>query len=327
MLQGISIQNIRSFGNEPQTTKLDRLNIFIGKNSCGKSTFLRIFPLLRQSIEADTLSPILWFGNYVDFGDIKTVKNNRSQVDEKVTFNFQVVIERDRLLQKDIFYSLDFYENLQQLESMLASIIKSLPKTLLCQIGLSVHDEKLISMVCHIPALNCQLNIDYSGTEIKKYEISYNEYKEELSKHFTNTRSRNGLLPSILYSAIQNDDKKRIIRNTVPFFFNCLKVEISKQYKNSSKNLVKQISKLSFHPNEHKLKEILCTIFISQQKAIKHINSGANVPQKVGTYLFGMLTEFILEEVDQEITSYFKNIRYIGPLRTNSDRYYRYQGW
>lgn len=44
----------------------------MGINSSGKSTFLRTFPLLRQSVERKTRGPILWSGHYIDFGTFET---------------------------------------------------------------------------------------------------------------------------------------------------------------------------------------------------------------------------------------------------------------
>ncbi|QYF93574.1 AAA family ATPase [Massilia sp. PAMC28688] len=66
-LTAIKINNLRSISmNEP--IKFVPITILIGKNSAGKSTFARTFPLIRQSCEAKKRAPILWFGDRVDFG-------------------------------------------------------------------------------------------------------------------------------------------------------------------------------------------------------------------------------------------------------------------
>jgi hypothetical protein len=44
------------------------ITLLLGRNSGGKSTFLRSFPLFRQSLMTRTSSPILWYGDLVDFG-------------------------------------------------------------------------------------------------------------------------------------------------------------------------------------------------------------------------------------------------------------------
>lgn len=68
MLESIRVRNLRSLKDTGRVL-LCPLTILLGENSCGKSTFLRTFPLLRQSAESSTRSSILWFGKYVDYGD------------------------------------------------------------------------------------------------------------------------------------------------------------------------------------------------------------------------------------------------------------------
>lgn len=68
MLESLRVRNLRSLKDTGRIV-LKPLTILLGENSCGKSTFLRTFPLLRQSAESSTRSSILWFGKYVDFGD------------------------------------------------------------------------------------------------------------------------------------------------------------------------------------------------------------------------------------------------------------------
>lgn len=66
-ISGVRIKNLRCFG-DTGFIDLRPITILVGKNSAGKSTFARLFPLLRQSAEEDKRSPILWYGRLVDFG-------------------------------------------------------------------------------------------------------------------------------------------------------------------------------------------------------------------------------------------------------------------
>lgn len=88
------LRNLRSFSNTDHNdfVELKPLTIFIGKNSSGKSTFLRSLPLLRQSIEARTTGPILWYGAYVDFGAFsEAIKHGAS--DKVIYFDFQLNLD------------------------------------------------------------------------------------------------------------------------------------------------------------------------------------------------------------------------------------------
>jgi len=63
------------------------ITILVGRNSSGKSTFLRTFPLIRQSLMTRTSSPILWYGDLVDFGDYSSVISD-GQENKKISFAF-----------------------------------------------------------------------------------------------------------------------------------------------------------------------------------------------------------------------------------------------
>ena len=58
------------------------ITVLLGENSSGKSTFLRTFPLLRQSIEVPTNEPLLWYGRYVDFGSFEEALSRNSRKKE-----------------------------------------------------------------------------------------------------------------------------------------------------------------------------------------------------------------------------------------------------
>ena len=85
----IGIKNLRSLKNvEP--IEIKPITILVGKNSSGKSTFLRTFPLLKQTIEAKTAEPILWYGKYVDFGDYDQSKTHNEKEDIELTFGLEI---------------------------------------------------------------------------------------------------------------------------------------------------------------------------------------------------------------------------------------------
>lgn len=70
MKLAFGIENIRRIRSTPPI-EMRPITILVGRNSAGKSTFLRSLPLIRQSLETRSSAPILWFGDLVDFGDPK----------------------------------------------------------------------------------------------------------------------------------------------------------------------------------------------------------------------------------------------------------------
>ena len=102
MLHSMRLRNLRSFSGDEKSPYVDLkpLTVLVGKNSSGKSSFLRSLPLLRQSVEAKTSGPILWYGSYVDFGAFSEAKIYDSNVDT-IFFGFKLTIKIDK---GDSFY-------------------------------------------------------------------------------------------------------------------------------------------------------------------------------------------------------------------------------
>ena len=88
-MKSIGIKNLRSLKNVEQI-EIKPITILVGRNSSGKSTFLRIFPLLKQTLEAKTAEPILWYGKYVDFGDYDQSKTHNEKEDIELTFGLEI---------------------------------------------------------------------------------------------------------------------------------------------------------------------------------------------------------------------------------------------
>ena len=93
IMESIRIQNLRSIGDSG-VIPIKNINILVGQNSSGKSTFLRTFPLLRQSIIRNTRGPILWYDDsLVDFGSYEESITRNCNKDDGIKFNFEVKVD------------------------------------------------------------------------------------------------------------------------------------------------------------------------------------------------------------------------------------------
>lgn len=90
-LRSLRIQNVRSLEDTGYVDLLP-LTLLVGRNSSGKSTFLRSFPLLRQSAERATTGPILWYGSFVDFGSHAAALRDGSEA-EGIRFGFRADLQ------------------------------------------------------------------------------------------------------------------------------------------------------------------------------------------------------------------------------------------
>ena len=92
MIKSISVDNFRSLCNI-NDIEIKPITVLLGKNSCGKSSFLRLFPLFKQSISNKTRGAISLFGDLVDFGEINTVLNDLyKKQKEFIFFEFKGII-------------------------------------------------------------------------------------------------------------------------------------------------------------------------------------------------------------------------------------------
>ncbi len=100
LLEKIRIQNVRSL-KDTGDVPLSPITLLVGENSSGKSTFLRTFPLLRQSISKRTDGPILWAGDvddYVDFGSFDETVTNDGSTDMTFSFSFEATTSRKYIM-------------------------------------------------------------------------------------------------------------------------------------------------------------------------------------------------------------------------------------
>lgn len=72
MLRSIRLKNFRSLRDTGEV-ELRPIVLLVGANSSGKSSFLRFFPLLKQTANANSHSPLLWYRDNadVDFEDFR----------------------------------------------------------------------------------------------------------------------------------------------------------------------------------------------------------------------------------------------------------------
>ncbi len=90
----IKIKNFRSF-KDMDYIDIKPITILIGRNSSGKSSFLRTFPMLKQSFEEKTRSPILLYGNYIDFGTYEDIKPNFNNEENKDNYELGFVFDKN----------------------------------------------------------------------------------------------------------------------------------------------------------------------------------------------------------------------------------------
>ena len=103
-MRSIQIKNFRSL-IDTGNIELKPITVLVGKNSAGKSTFVRTFPLFKQSVEERTRTPILLYSRSgVDFGTFQDVKSIFANDDDYLEFKFTISeIDINKIVRRNIF--------------------------------------------------------------------------------------------------------------------------------------------------------------------------------------------------------------------------------
>lgn len=284
----LGIKNLRSL-KDTGMLEINNFTFLLGKNSSGKSTFLRTFPLLRQSVETNTKGPILWYGSYVDFGDFKTALNDITE-ENSITFSFSINIDTKRL-PNNLFIQKN--DSLKEIQECLIELILEQSKD-----GFSTTITKM-----SLSFLSNKVDIEINNDTFKKIQI--NDIAID-SKIFEIQKNYNNFLPSI--SSINYRLNK--IQN-----FNELDLFNIDEENNQVITLDQIWSKLNFND----LSSI--NVQLKEEFNIKNRKIATTIHKSI---LAEFLPKFI-DLCDINLRKQFKNFYYMAPLRAVAERYYRPQ--
>ncbi|CNE42740.1 AAA family ATPase [Yersinia intermedia] len=202
MINSIGVRNLRSF-RKKTTIDIKPLTIFVGRNSSGKSSLIRTFPLLRQSLEANTMGPILWFGRFVDFGTFAEAvssvdSTSGSTKPSEIEFSFGITTSD---------FDFYFYSSTESLDAI------NLELNLL----VTSQDQKTIAkeheVIIDKTSIRIIPNTDEKTTA--KLIIENNTIKYEIAEIFINNRQK--FLPHIIGKKVELDrnimKKRRVSLN------------------------------------------------------------------------------------------------------------------
>ena len=71
-MKSFRVKNIKSFVDSGNI-EIAPITIFVGGNSCGKSSLIRFPAVLSQTFIAETDSPIKFYGKMLDYGNYEDV--------------------------------------------------------------------------------------------------------------------------------------------------------------------------------------------------------------------------------------------------------------
>ena len=322
MLVSLGVENFRSF-KKKTNIELKPITVFVGKNSSGKSSFLRLFPLFRQSIEANTTGPILWFGRYVDFGDFNNVLYKQAE-DKHIKFFFKFIISKK---ERPIKFNFDRYINTD---------MEEIPINIELVVGADKKKTKYKSINLSFNNFNVSItNSDKKGINYSFYE-NKNKMFEKKFPYFTLEKIyRNSILPQLSFQiSTEDNDKNSSIPNFYPrmaiFKLHQIIEEELKKYFSPKANIeliANDFNKLILDKLEKSaFLDFLENKFIKHKTFIKNLeNNYEQIYEDIFPSLLLVKINIFLIEINDHLNETFSNIRYIAPLRSIAERFYRFQ--
>jgi len=320
-ITSITTTNFRRFAH-PVEFAIKPLTILVGRNSSGKSTLLRLLPLLRQSLTTRTSAPLLWYGDLVDFGDYASVVANHDR-EQPIEIGFSSrppTMSRRRLVER----------NYRPSDSDNFSI-----GTFRCHYRLGARDRGGKSTTTLRSA-----TIEYPDQKIR-LDVHFSE-EGRLTAAFIGDQDLNAIIDvtririsrkifAPLNISIARDDRSGFVFGDREFFSSAL-------FSALREIMDRRISDLT-------LNSFVTRLLFSAPYNFSRVRAAANsaglvtLVQFVNTY-FQYDTQikkkikaildffFICRASDIHLSVIFDTFStslYIGPARVRSDRYYRYQ--
>jgi len=314
-MESIRIQNLRSIGDSG-VIPIKNINILVGQNSSGKSTFLRTFPLLRQSIIRNTRGPILWYDDsLVDFGSYEESITRNCNKDDGIKFNFEVKIDD---------YSNSRFRHMGVQANILAG------STL--NVEIEIFETKKINYIKTI-TLKIANQIIYiesnSDGAVKEFQINNQSMLNSDISAKLFKQENTGILPGLFVFTKSKNENAIESRTNILYFRNKCLEHIKKQIGNRLTNLERismLISSINISTKESVLKQFKTKSNIGTWIK-KTSNWTVDTPEfiEINNYLIAFKVPTLLRITDEYLKLYFGECRYIAPVRAKALRYYRRQ--
>lgn len=330
MLTSLGVKNLRSFTNECHFN-LAPITVFVGRNSSGKSSLLRTLPLMRQSFEANTTGPILWYGRLVDFGDFDEAISKKN---ENGSIEFTFGLKTSEIMDEPFGWGVNnILEGLDVTVNLI--ICSSNKKTITKEINITVDNTTLTISIekDHSQALftfqnknyKYQKNVALGGMNIKFLPaLVYMKNSDESGGHADDIVYWNGISSTrTTRRAIMSRRKfDKEIANSVS--------EALKSYFHRNTNLdslEKKLRGLSSISRDEII-SFLKHSFSDKRFFINQISEDSildDIVSKIQVFMFLKKYNLIAESINESLRSSFASIKYLAPIRASTERYYRFQ--
>ncbi len=290
-MEQIRLQNYRCF-EDTGNISLKPITFLLGANSSGKSSFLKFFPLLKQSLGFKRKGTFLWYSTDVDFKDFKnTVRNENGSI--YIDFSFVLDNRRfNRYFWNDVEFS---KENFVSINTSIKISGKGQDENIdyLSEVKISFYDQNII--------------IEIAEDNTAAIKINDSIFNENLMTSDVNNAMQ-------LFGRIVEKQDAQFYLGAPCIAYKYFANLIGKKKTDGDRRLFKI---------EHS--------FELMSKAATYemlLTNGVGDTSVETNDMFLLLhINHIIEEINHYLYDFSSNVSYVQPLRVVAERYYRYQNY
>jgi len=315
----IRVENLRCL-EDTGFIEIKPITLLLGKNSSGKSSFLRLFPLLRQSFEsaARIEGPILWYGNLVDFGSFREALN-KNKNNQEIVLHFRFHLSSSKALPLGFLpprFLLRGYELkvLEDLEITLKVVIVENEKS-----GILYTKDLSLTFAGH----TVDVSVDYEGKVTKFFVNSH-----EIPSNSLHVIQQQKLIPEI------SDDKEmrketflyfRLNPRNLIFLYDlCSRIKKQAHYKTKDNTILSLAMSFGIGSTDAMLRDMQSNSDLETWKKKSSTWTLDNEDFKIIRDLsLAFRSDVLFSLCDGYISYLARRSSYIAPLRATAERYYR----
>lgn len=318
-----SVENLRRLRQTPEI-EIRPITILVGRNSAGKSTFLRSLPLLRQSVETRSSAPILWFGDYVDFGDFQTAVGEANENSE-AAFVFSVTdiegVQRGRNSYLGGYYRV-------------RSPISTEKAKVRYVVGSSGDKTKLRRIELSIPSENIEFTASFEGRTFSDNKLIIDDVEVRgWNNEYELLNVSSSLFSPPFFVAKPRENRKPARRLAYPdavFSGALAKALRSCVARNLSDETIEREVRRILEADFFDAEAIARMEALTPTKTFKKIyrqllNVENSFSQEIVVIRKAYRAFGFLEILEEELTEFISGVSYLAPARAASERFYRKQ--
>lgn len=322
-MDAVRLKNLRNL-EDTGFIKIKPITFLLGSNSSGKSTFLRSFPLISQSVAARTTGPILWYGNLVDFGSFSEVLNNKSSTKEiSLFYNFKIPNSSNKNINNywyRLYQALPIIEDIDTVVELKMTTEEERQGITVCkgiyislsghhiviEIGLNGEITKFTVNETNFLTQGLQLRTDQSGSFIPQLFKVKDERDDIDTLYYSYTRSRNSLFLENLAKKVKELVHHKTSREKIALLMKSFGL-------GSSKKMLLNMKFLAVKGGQ------------TWKKKVDQWDENNLDYKYLRDLIIANSILNICAACDDYISTFGYNISYIGPVRATAERYYRSQ--